>query len=100
MKDFLGNEIKIGDEVVITRKLNTAKVAYIKGKVTGFTNSKVEIEMDKSSIEDGDYVSWKFNNFGSLDTKVTPEKVISLSGVKRTVQCPALDAIKNDVKEA
>lgn len=100
MKDFLGNKIEIGDEVVITRKLNTTKVSYIKGKVTGFTNAKVVIEMDKTSIEGGDFVSGRYNRRGLLDTKVTPEKVISLSGVKRTVQCPALDAIKNDAKEA
>lgn len=99
MKDFLGNKVEIGDEVVITRKLNTTKVSYIKGKVTGFTNSKIAIEMDKTSIEDGDYVSWKYNNFGALDTKVTPEKVISLSAVKRTVHCPALEAVKTDEKE-
>lgn len=100
MKDFLGNEIKIGDEVVITRKLNTTKVSYIKGKVTGFTNAKAAIEMDKTSIEGGDFVSGRYNHRGLLDTKVTPDKIISISAVKRTVQCPALDTIKNDVKEA
>ena len=42
MKDYLMNELKVGDRVVYTRLINNS--AYLSfGRVNGFTNKKVRI---------------------------------------------------------
>lgn len=45
MKDYLGNELKIGDEVIAT---NIHFADLIIGKIIRFTPKKVEIECIKS----------------------------------------------------
>lgn len=60
MKDFLGNEIHIGDTVVFTRNCKTAHY-LAKGEVAGFTSDMVRI---------------KWNCCGEEYTKRLPNKVV------------------------
>ena len=60
MKDFLGNEIHIGDTIVFTDNRKTSH-GLAKGVVTGFTSDMVKIEWD---------YYWREN------TKRLPEKVV------------------------
>ena len=50
MKDFLGNEIKIGDDAVYLFHCKTSSY-LIKGKVIGFTEKRVKFE-DRSKEPD------------------------------------------------
>lgn len=43
MVDFLGNEIKIGDPIVIVSPMKTSK-RFVNGIVCGFTKCKVKVE--------------------------------------------------------
>lgn len=43
MVDFLGNEIKVGDPVVIVNPMKTSK-RFVEGIVCGFTKCMVKVE--------------------------------------------------------
>lgn len=48
MKDFLGNELKVNDEVIYIKSMrtgsSTTRNVMFKGQVSGFTKKHVEVE--------------------------------------------------------
>ena len=64
MKDFLGNELQIGDEVIFVKKHGSSTVELSKGTIVGLTNTMADIE------EDNNYWKAKFRCSGQNIYKI------------------------------
>lgn len=68
IKDFLGNELNIGDEVVALAHQRTSSTLY-RGRISKFTKSMVVINTEGYDSD------WRF----SETMRVSPEKVVKIS---------------------
>lgn len=66
MKDFLGNELEVDQEVVAIQPQGSKSTGLIKGTITAFTKCYVRIQFPKST----------WSGWAGTPVLVSPEKII------------------------